>query len=59
MELKLVRPAAIHEAQVMEYRSEMLACRSGFDGCAGLEDTDTYSEWIDFEHRLKGKYGAG
>lgn len=59
MELKLVRPAAIHETQVMEYRSEMLACRSGFDGCAGLEDTDTYSEWIDFEHRLKGKYGTG
>ncbi|MDO4514925.1 MAG: GNAT family N-acetyltransferase [Lachnospiraceae bacterium] len=37
----------------------MLASGDSFDGCAGLEEVKTYSEWIDFENRLKKKYGDG
>ena len=31
--------------------------RSLFDGCAGLEECNTYEEWLDFENRLSKKYG--
>ena len=55
-ELKLLRPSAIYEEQVMSYREEMLQNGDSFDGCAGLEDVQTFAEWIDFENRLKEKY---
>ena len=58
MDLKLVRPSEQYAAQVMEYREEMLA-EGSFDGCAGLEDVISFSEWVDFENRLKRKYGDG
>ena len=32
---------------------------NSFDGCAGLEEVGSFSEWIDFENRLKRKYGEG
>lgn len=59
MDVKLVRPACDYAEQVMAFREEMLAGHESFDGCAGLEDVDSFSAWIDFESRLKLKYGEG
>ena len=59
MALKLVRPEAAYAAQVMRYKEEMQANHDSFDGCAGLEDVDSFEEWIDFENRLKARYGEG
>ena len=59
MFLKLVRPANKYAEQVMRYKEDMLANNDSFDGCAGLEEVISFSEWIDFENRLKRKYGEG
>ena len=59
MNLKLLRPTREYEGQVMDYRRAMLSSGDSFDGCAGLEDVDSFDEWIDFENRLKSKYGEG
>ena len=59
MILKLVRPEPKYADQVMRYKEDMTANNDSFDGCAGLEDVETFSEWIDFENRLKRKYGEG
>lgn len=56
--LALVRPCEAYAEQVMAYRDEMLKNGEPFDGCAGLEEVDTFSEWIDFERRLRKKYAA-
>ena len=57
-ELILVRPSELYEEQVMSYKEEMSQNGDSFDGCAGLEDVDSFDEWIDFERRLKEKYKA-
>ena len=54
-ELILVRPRAEHAEQVMAYKEEMAKNGDSFDGCAGLEETETYEEWLDFDTRLKKK----
>lgn len=54
-ELILVRPRAEHAEQVMAYKEEMAKNGDSFDGCAGLEETETYEEWLDFDIRLKKK----
>ena len=59
MPLKLVGPTGEYAEQVMEYRAQMLADHDSFDGCAGLEDVGSFAEWIDFENRLRRKYGEG
>ena len=59
MILKLVRPELKYADQVMRYKEDMAANNDSFDGCAGLEDVETFSEWIDFENRLRKKYGEG
>lgn len=59
MILKLIRPKEQYAEQVMQYRNAMLEAGDSFDGCAGLEETVTFSEWINFEERLKKKYGEG
>lgn len=59
MDLKLVRPIRRYADQVMKYREEMLANEDSFDGCAGLEDVNSFDEWMDFDNRLKRKYGEG
>lgn len=59
MHLKLVRPSSEYSEQVMRYKEDMLANNDSFDGCAGLEEVESFSEWIDFENRLKRKYGEG
>lgn len=56
-ELKLVYPTKEYEEQVMRYREIFLKENESFDGCAGLEDVESYSEWIDFDNRLSKKYG--
>ncbi len=55
--LRLERPTAKHEQQVMAYQEEMLQNGDSFDGCAGLEKVSSYDEWMDFENRLKKRYG--
>ncbi len=57
--LMLIRPSEAYEEQVMSYKEEMLKNGDSFDGCAGLEDVVSFDEWIDFERRLRKKYGAG
>ena len=57
--LKLVRPIHKYADQVMHFKEEMLASHDSFDGCAGLEEVSSFDEWINFENRLKRKYGEG
>lgn len=57
--LSLIRPSEQYAEQVMLYKEEMLQNGDSFDGCAGLKDVRTFEEWIDFETRLKAKYGDG
>ena len=57
--LKLIRPTHKYAEQVMRFREEMLANKDTLDGCAGLEEVRSFDEWIDFENRLKQKYGDG
>ncbi|MDD6291151.1 MAG: hypothetical protein PUA77_05090 [Lachnospiraceae bacterium] len=57
MYLKLVRPTCEYAEQVMQYKEDMLADNDSFDGCAGLEEVNSFTERIDFEKRLKRKYG--
>lgn len=59
MPLKLVRPSLTYEVQVMQYKNAMHMNGDSFDGCAGLENVETFAEWIDFEGRLKKTYGEG
>ena len=37
----------------------MLDNGDSLDGCAALEDTNSYAEWADFEGRLRERYGEG
>lgn len=55
--IKLVVPTKEYEDQVMAYKQAFLANHDSFDGCAGLEETENYEEWLDFENRLSKKYG--
>ena len=53
--LKLVEPTKEYEAQVMAYREAFFQNGDSFDGCAGLEETDSYDDWLDFEGRFAKK----
>ncbi len=54
--LKLVKPTMEYKEQVMHYRKIFLENNEPFDGCAGLEECETYEKWIDFDNRLSKKY---
>jgi len=56
-EIVLVKPSLEYKKQVMDYKRVFEENNQSFDGCAGLEDVNTYEEWIDFENRLSKKYG--
>lgn len=56
-ELQLVEPTIEYEGQVMAYREAFFQSGDSFDGCAGLEETEHYRDWLDFEGRLSRKYG--
>lgn len=55
--IKLLRPTAEYADQVMNYKKEMQANNDELNGCAALEDVDTFEQWIDFDGRLSRKYG--
>ena len=55
--LKLIIPTNEYKEQVMEYRKIFLENEESFDGCAGLEECNTYEEWLDFDRGLSKKYG--
>ena len=59
MSIKLIRPSIEYADQVMQYRDIMQANGDSLDGCADLGDCRTFFEWMDFERRLKAKYGDG
>ena len=54
-ELYLAVPSPAHKEQVMAFKAEMLEYGSDFDGCNGLDNVDTYEEWLDFRGREKRK----
>ena len=57
-ELKLVIPTMEYKCQVMNYRQECFNNNEfHLSGCAGLEDVQSYEEWLDFENRRSKKYG--
>ena len=49
--LELVEPTMEYKERVMDFKAEMLEYGSDFDGCAGLNDVETYEEWLDFRGR--------
>lgn len=55
--LALRNPTMEYQPQVMTYKAAMLQNGDSFDGCAGLEETEDYRDWLDFEGRLSRKYG--
>lgn len=57
MSVRLIPPDEKYAGQVMEYKTEMLKNRDDLDGCGGLEEVSSYSEWVRFEERGRKKYG--
>ena len=57
--LKLIELTKEYEEQVMAYRKIFIENGDGADGCAALEETESYDECLNFEKRLKKKYGVG
>lgn len=56
-EIKLIVPTNEYKDQVMECKKVFLENNETFAGCSGLEEVNSYEEWIDFDNRLKNKYG--
>ena len=50
-ELYLAVPSPAYKEQVMAFKAEMLEHADSFDGCSGLNEVDTYEEWLDFHGR--------
>ena len=53
--LKLEVPSIVYKEQVMDFKAEMLANHDSFDGCNGLDEVETYEEWLDFRGREEKK----
>ena len=53
--LELVEPTMEYKDQVMAFKAEMLEYGSDFEGCSGLENAETYEEWLDFRGREQRK----
>lgn len=53
--LELAVPTMAYKEQVMAYKAEMLASGDSFDGCDGLNEVETYEEWLDFRGRTEKK----
>ena len=56
-EIELILPNQDYAKQIMSYSKEMLDNNDCLNGCAGLEDCQSYEQWLNFENRLKQKYG--
>ena len=54
-ELYLAVPTPARKEQVMAFKVEMLEHADSFDGCSGLNEVDTYEEWLDFRGREERK----
>ena len=57
-QLELKVPTKEFEKQVMDYKKIFIQEKQEFHGCAGLEECQTYDEWINFHERLSKKFGA-
>ena len=55
--IQLIAPTKKYEKQVMECKAAFIENNDGFDGCALLDITDTFDEWIDFDANLRKTYG--
>lgn len=55
--LELILPSNEYKEQVMNYKKIFLENEESLDGCAGLEECNTFEEWLDFDNRLAQKYG--
>ncbi len=55
--LKLVKPTMEYKEQVMNCKKIFLENNEEFSGCSGLEECETYEEWLDFDNRHLRKYG--
>lgn len=55
MVLHLIRPTQYYAKQVMEFKAQLAFHNESFAGCAGLEEVTSFSQWIDFENRLRKK----
>lgn len=53
--LELVEPTMEYKDRVMAFKAEMLEYGSDFDGCAGLDEVETYEEWLDFRGREEAR----
>lgn len=53
--VELVEPTMEYKDQVMAFKAEMLEYGSDFDGCAGLDEVETYEEWLDFRGRAEAR----
>lgn len=53
--LELTVPTMAYKDQVMAYKAEMLENHDSFDGCNGLNQVETYEEWLDFRGREEKK----
>ncbi|MCI9678232.1 MAG: GNAT family N-acetyltransferase [Oscillospiraceae bacterium] len=53
--LELAAPTMAYKEQVMAFKAEMLANHDSFDGCAGLNEVESYEEWLDFRGRERKK----
>ena len=47
-EIVLEKPNLSHKKQVMNYRKYFFDMNESFDGCARLEDTECYENWLNF-----------
>jgi len=57
LDLHVVIPSPAHEQAVMAFRQTLIDAGEPFDGCEGLENCDTYAEWLQFDCRNKATYG--
>lgn len=55
--LKLLKPSTMFKNQIMDYIKTFLKAGEVFHGYSGLEECETYEKWINFEERLRAKYG--
>lgn len=55
--LKLIEACKLYKEQIMMFKKEMLENKDSFAGCVGLEEVETFEEWLNFNKRLEKKYG--
>ena len=51
----LVKPSIEYKNEIMSYKKVFEENAQNFDGCARIEDLNSYNEWLDFNKRFKNK----